>query len=77
MKNPKMVEIPEETYKELLEIAQKYFGTMKKFEEVLKNSSKKVLVISEKFEKVPKNSLQKPKKHWEKFNKAAYKNAKT
>ena len=39
MKNPKMVEIPEETYKELLEIEQKYLRILKKFEEVLKNSS--------------------------------------
>ena len=38
MKNPQMVEIPEEMYKELLEIEQKYLFTMKKFEEVLKNS---------------------------------------
>jgi hypothetical protein len=39
MKTPQMVEIPEETYKELLEIEQKYLGIMKKFEEVLKKSS--------------------------------------
>ena len=40
MRNTTIVEIPEETYKELLEIEQKYLCIMKKFEEVLKNSSK-------------------------------------
>lgn len=39
MKNTSMVEIPEETYEELLQIEQKYLCIMKKFEEVLKNSS--------------------------------------
>ena len=38
MKNPQMVEIPEETYKELLEIERKYLSIMKMFEEVLKSS---------------------------------------
>lgn len=35
MKNHIMVEIPEETYKELLEVERKYLCIMKKFEEVL------------------------------------------
>lgn len=53
MKNSTMVEIPEETYKELLEIEQKYLFLLKNFKKVLESfddSSKKFEKVSELFE---------------------------
>ena len=48
MKNPIMVEIPEEMYKKLLEIERKYLFLLKNFKKVLGSSDNN----SEKFEKV-------------------------